>query len=177
VGLAPEVLIARAIEACHNYVLAVSPRSLADTYCLQGLLFALSLNKRIVPVQVAAVPVQHLPEPLQGLPMIDGIAVESSSVAPSSLVSTLLDAADYHQAHTDLLVRALRWERASRQPSLLLQGADLQRYQRWLGTAQGRSPYSPIRLQTFYVAESVRQRRDRMPSSLRRLTGLGRWFD
>ncbi len=157
-----EVVIARATEACDNYVLVLSPRSLADACCLQGLLFALSLNKRIVPLLAETVPTEHLPEPLQTLEMID---LQSASPALGQargdrpLLQTLHHDADYHRAHTQLLVKALAWERQRRDPVLLLTGDRLEFYRRWIALAQGRSHHRPIQLQALYVAESARHRR------------------
>ncbi len=159
----PEVTISRAVEACDNYVLVLSPYALADEFCLQGLLFALSLNKRIVPVLVETVSSDRLPEPLQTLRAIDlrtglrtGRADLTVTDGGRQLLYNLRHGADYHRAHTQLLVKALQWERQRRSPTLLLQGADLVQYQRWLGEAQARSHHQPIQLQALYVAESSR---------------------
>lgn len=158
-GVEAEVVISRATEACDNYVLVLSPRSLADACCLQGLLFALSMNKRIVPLLAETVPTEHLPEPLQTLEMIH---LQSASPAlglsrgDRQLLQTLHHDADYHRTHTQLLVKALAWERQRHDPALLLTGNPLDFYQRWLALAQGRSHHRPIQLQALYVAESVR---------------------
>ncbi|MFQ4135009.1 toll/interleukin-1 receptor domain-containing protein [Nodosilinea sp. PGN35] len=161
-GVDPEVAISRATEACDNFVMVLSPHALADAFCLQGLLFALSLNKRIVPVLVETVPQNHLPEPLQTLSAIDlrtGLRPGEAdlTVAGRQLVHHLHHGADYHRAHTRLLMRALQWERQRRDPTLLLEGDELVQYQRWLWQAQGRSQHQPIRLQALYVAESDRR--------------------
>ncbi len=164
-----EVIIARATEACDSYVLVLSPRSLADACCLQGLLFALSMNKRIVPLLAETVPPERLPEPLQTLEMIDlqGDALALGQTAAGRQMLQILGSdADYHRIHTRLLVKALEWERQQRDPALLLQGDRLTWYQNWLAVAQGRSHHRPIQLQALYVAESARQhsQRDHAPT-------------
>ncbi len=172
----PEVVISRATEACDNYVLVLSPRSLADAGCLQGLLFALSMNKRIVPLLAETVPPEHLPEPLQTLKMIH---LQSASPALGQargdlqLLHTLGCDADYHRTHTHLLVKALAWERQRREPTLLLTGDQLEFYRRWIALNQGRSHYRPIQLQALYVAESARYHGEpnRALGWLRRLLG------
>jgi hypothetical protein len=154
-----ETAISRATEACDNYLLVLSPAAVADDYCLQGLLFALSLNKRIMPLMAEPVALDHLPDPLQALEIIDLQWTQpplSQTPQGHQIVATLHHEADYHQAHTQLLTRALQWERRQRDPALLLQGADLVWYQRWLGGARERSHHGPIYLQSLYVAESVR---------------------
>lgn len=160
----PESTMSRATEACDNYLLVLSPRSLVDVYCLQGLLFALSMNKRIVPVLAETVPKSRLPEPLQTLQTIDLRTTTPPLMQTDPgrrLLQILHHEADYHRAHTQLLVKALHWERHLRDPMLLLQGEELADYQRWLVQANGRSRYQFIQLQALYVAESVRQWGDR----------------
>jgi hypothetical protein len=155
----PESAISRATEACENYLLALSPRSLSDACCLQGLLFALSMNKRIVPLLVETVPADRLPEPLQTLKAIDlrpGLGQGAEGEGISQLLQVLRYGADYYQAHARLMAQALQWERQSRDPALLLRGAELAQYQRWLAVAQRRSQHRPIQLQSLYLAESHR---------------------
>lgn len=171
-GVEPEVVISRATEACDNYVLVLSPRSLADACCLQGLLFALSMNKRIVPLLAETVPTEYLPEPLQTLEMIHLQAV-SPDRSGRQLLQTLSYDAAYHHTHTQLLVKALTWERQLRDPALLLTGNPLDFYQQWLASAQGRSHHRPIQLQMLYVAESARHHSQpsQAPGWLRRWLG------
>jgi hypothetical protein len=154
-----EVAFSRTAEACDNYLLVLSPQSLTDTLCLQGLLFALSMNKRIVPLLAETVALEHLPEPLQTLEIVDLRAITpplDQKPVGCHLLNILRHDADYHQVHTQLLLQALRWERGRRAPALLLQGGDLDWYRRWLDAGMMRSHYRPIYLQTLYVAESAR---------------------
>ncbi len=175
----PEVIISRSAEACDNYVLVLSPYTLADVFCLQGLLFALSLNKRIVPVLIETISAHHLPEPLQTLETID-LRNRSLPLAQTDggrqLLQTLHHAADYHHAHTQLLVRALQWERQQRHPDLLLQGDELAQYQRWLVQANGRSYHRPIQLQILYIAESARHRPSQGNAVALGLSWIRRWL-
>jgi len=159
-----------------TYLLALSPRSLTDTLCLQVLLFAVSLNKRIVPVLIDTVPPNHLPEPLQTLEIIDFRAAgRSLATSPARrLLQTLHHEADYHRTHTQLLVKALQWERQLRDPALLLGGEELAWYQRWLVGARLRSRHCPIQLQTLYVTESTRS--SEQPALAQGLDWLKRWL-
>ena len=174
----PEAALSRATEACDNYVLVLSPRSLTDTLCLQGLLFAVSLNKRIVPVLIDTVPLDRLPEPLQTLKIIDFRAAgRSLGVSPAGqLLQTLRHEADYHRTHTQLLVKALQWDRQLRDPALLLQDQDLAQFQHWLRIANGRSPHRPIQLQRLYVAESARDRSQPGSPAAEEPSWLQRWL-
>jgi hypothetical protein len=178
-GVDPEVTISRATEACDNYVLALSPHALADVFCLQGLLFALSLNKRIVPVLIETVSVHRLPEPLQTLEVID-LRARSFPLARSTggrqLLHTLHLAADYYHDHTQLLMKALQWERQLRDPALLLQGEELAQYQHWLVGANGRLHHRPIQLQNLYVAESARHWASQGSAVAQGIGWLKRWL-
>ncbi len=172
-----ETAISRATEACDNYLLVLSPAALADDHCLQGLLFALSMNKRILPVMAESVALDHLPEPLQALDMLDLPSAPpplSQTTQGRHIVATLHHEADYHQAHTQLLTRALQWERHLRDPGLLLQGAALVWYQRWLFGARDRSHHGPIYLQNLYVVESARH--SDQPSFSQSLDWVKRWL-
>lgn len=175
----PESAISRAAESCDTYLLVLTPRSLVDALCLQGLLFALSMNKRIVPVLAETVPADHLPEPLQTLEAIDlrtSVPPLAQTAEGRRLVQTLHHEADNYQTHTQLLVKALRWERQQRDPALLLKGEDLARYQRWLAEANRRSHPQPIQLQTLYVVESVRHWGDRGDVVTQGTAWLKRWL-
>ncbi|MBE9113069.1 toll/interleukin-1 receptor domain-containing protein [Nodosilinea sp. LEGE 07298] len=177
----PESAVARATEACDNYLLVLTPRALADAICLQGLLFALSMNKRIVPVLAETVSANCLPEPLQTLENIDLRTPLTcpllQSVEGRQLVKRLHHEANYHQTHTQLLVKALQWERQLRDPALLLRGEELAESQRWLAGATRRSHHQPLQLQALYVAESARQWGDRGDTVMQDAGWLKRWFE
>ena len=155
-----ETAVSRATEACDNYVFLLSAQAIHNALCLQGLLFALSMNKRIVPVLLHSVAVEHLPDPLRTMAWLDLRQVShplAASPEGQQLLATLRTDATYHHTHTRLLVQALQWERQHRHPSGLLPKAALQRYRRWLKAAQARQQYRPIYLQELFVAESIRQ--------------------
>ncbi|WOD41714.1 TIR domain-containing protein [Nodosilinea sp. E11] len=175
----PESMMSRVTEASDNYLLVLTPGSLADALCLQGLLFALSMNKRILPVLAETVPTDRLPEPLQTLEAID-LRTSAPSLGDTDggrqLLQTLHHEADYHHTHTQLLVKALRWERQLRDSSLLLRGKELAVYQHWLVGANQRSRYQPLKLQTLYILESTRQWRDRSDAVSQGVDWLKRWL-
>ncbi len=158
-----DIALSRATEACDNYVILLSPNALGHAACLQGLLFALSMNKRIVPVLLSTVDANHLPEPLQGMPWVDLRGVKAplaTTDAGRQLVQILRHEANYHRTHTQLLMAALRWERQHRHVSGLLSPQEARTYQRWLQEAQQRPHHRPIALQELFVTTSLQQ----MPS-------------
>ena len=149
-----EVALSRAIEACDSLVVLLSPRSIRQTLCLQGLLFALSLNKPIVPVLIDAVEPDQLPIPLQRLPCIDlqtAAAPLAKTPAGQQLVEALTHDARYRRAHKLLLVQSLRWERQYRNPCLLLRSTCLNQYSRWLDAAHRHPRYPALRLQRLFI--------------------------
>lgn len=155
-----EAAISRATEACDNYVIVLSPQAMQNASCLQGLLFALSMNKRIVPVLLNTVETQSLPDPLQTLAWVDLRGAKpplGESAAGRQLVQTLRHEADYHRTHTQLLLAALNWERQQRHPDSLLPKADLAFYQRWLTTARQHPHYPPIYLQELFISQHRHQ--------------------
>lgn len=175
----PESVILRGAESCDNYLLVITPRSLTDALCLQGLLFAISMHKRIVPVMAETVPAARLPEPLQTLEAIDlrtTVPPLAQTAEGRQLLHMLHHEANHYQTHTQLLVKALQWERQRRDPALLLRGKELAGYQRWLAETNRRSQPQPIQLQTLYVAESARLRGDRGDVITQGIGWLKRWL-
>lgn len=158
--LALEASISRAVEACDNYVILISPQAMEHTFCLQGLLFALSMNKRVVPVMVETTALEHLPEPLQTLDWVD-LRPVSVSLAQGQgkggrhLLRILRHEAAYHHTHKQLLASALSWERQGRSPEQLMGEDDLTSYLPWLTAALQRPSYGPIQLQTLFVVASL----------------------
>jgi hypothetical protein len=179
-----ETAISRATEACDNYVILLSPNAIHDTACLQGLLFALSMNKRIVPVLLTPVAAEHLPDPLQAMAWIDlGGATYPLTESPigQQLLDSLSDQTHYHRTHTRLLMAALRWERQQRHPSGLLDKGEARAYQRWLTVARQQPRYRPIYLQELFVAESLRHpavasSRDWRPSASQGMAQMKSWL-
>jgi hypothetical protein len=155
-----ESAISRATEACDNYVILLSPQAIHNAACLQGLLFAISLNKRVVPVLLTTVETNQLPEPLQAMDWVDlrgATAPLSQTAAGYHLLQILHSEAQYHRFHTRLLTAALTWERQQRHPSCLLSTQEGRIAYRWLLTARQRQRYRPIYLVELFVVESVQQ--------------------
>ena len=163
-----ETAVSRATEACDNYIFLLSANAIHNALCLQGLLFALSMNKRIVPILLHSIDVEHLPDPLRTMTWLDlrqASPTLASSAEGQQLLTTLRADATYHHTHTRLLVQALQWERQQRHPSGLLPKAAIHRYRRWLKAAQARQQYRPIYLQELFLAESIRQAEGKTPAT------------
>jgi CHASE2 domain-containing sensor protein len=158
-----EVAVSRATEACDNCVLLLTPNWLQSALCLQVLIFAVSMNKRIVPLLVQPTPAEKLPDPLQGLKPLNfcrPVLPLADSEEGQHLIHGLNQEAEYHRRHKLLLLQSLQWERQRRNPSLLLRGSQLANYQTWLAEANQRQQYQPLRLQKLFMAESLNHAAD-----------------
>jgi WD40 repeat protein len=159
-GLDLQAAINRGIEEADNIVYLISPAAVQSEFCQQEMAYAVSLNKRIVPILVATVEPSQIPAALRNLQYIDltnNILETDYQQDESQLIRVLHENAAYHEAHKILLAKALKWERQSRNPSILLRGYNLRHAEDWLKGAEHRSQQSPIPLQATFINESLRQ--------------------
>ncbi|NET59648.1 MAG: TIR domain-containing protein [Symploca sp. SIO2E6] len=155
-----EDAINRGIEQADNLIFLLSPDSLTSKYCQQELNYALSLNKRIIPVLVRETDPKQIPDTLRSLQYIDltdNVKEEYYYQDESQLLKILRQDEEYHQQHKMLLVKALKWERQQGNPSILLRGYNLRYAQVWLKLAQQKALYSPSPLHEEFIAQSLRQ--------------------
>ncbi len=159
-GEAFEEAIKRGIEEADNVVYLLSPDSLKSEYCQQELEYALSLNKRIIPILVRETPFIQVPPALRDLQYIDlsdNVREEDYQLDESQLLRILRQDADYYNEHKMLLTKAFKWERQHRNPSILLRGYNLDHAKAWLKVAKSRKQHPPTALQEELIAESLRQ--------------------
>lgn len=152
--------IAQGIEGADNLVFLLSPESVRSERCLEELSYALSLNKRVIPVLTENLGLATIPAALNNVQLIEISAANgplATQAGSRQLIATLRQDAAYLRAHKLLLVAALKWERQRRNPSVLLRGGELRQAQDWLKAAQSRPRYAPVELQTQFVAESLTQ--------------------
>ena len=162
-GVDFKAAIERGIEATNTLVYLLSPESLRSPWCQQELAYALALNKHIVPVLIKPVPLDTLPDVLKGLQFVDLTPQDptTTELLPGrSLLNALRQDAAYYQTHKTLLVKALKWERQLRNPSILLQGQTLRALAAWLTVAQTRSQHPPLPLQVEFIEASLEQPTD-----------------
>jgi hypothetical protein len=120
------------IEGADTFVFVITPASARSEMCRKELAHAELHNKRLVPVLRADVETGSLPEGLASREWV--LLRESDDLADGSrrLDTALNTDLEWVRAHTRLLVRAIEWERASRDTSLTLRGQDLQKAEGWL---------------------------------------------
>lgn len=153
--------IQRAIESAEVMLILLSPATVGDRACLEQLDYAVSLNKRVLPLHCRTVAPDHLPPTLKDGQWIDFRKRDGFFMSFGELMRSL-DADPQHvRNHTRLLTKAIDWDRTGREESYLLRGKDLLQAQEWLQQAKGKSP-APIPLQVEYITASQEQPRRRV---------------
>jgi CHASE2 domain-containing sensor protein len=154
-----QTAIAQGIEGADNIVVLLSAQSVRSARCLDELTYALSLNKRVIPVLTEDLDAAAIPAVLHNVQLLAINAKEhlASQAGSRQLIATLRQDAAYLRTHKLLLVAALKWERQRRNPSVLLRGGELRQAQDWLKAAQTRPRYAPVERQAQFVAESLTQ--------------------
>jgi len=159
-GEAFEVAIKRGIEQADNLVYLLSPDVVNSSYCQQELNYALSLNKRIIPVLVRETPAEQIPHALRDLQYIDltdNVKEEDYLLDESQLLKILRRDEAYYNEHKVLLTKALKWKQQHENPSILLRGYNLRSAQAWLKVANKRTQHVPTPLIEEYITNSLRQ--------------------
>ena len=159
-GVAFQQAINRGVEEADNLVYLLSPAALQSAYCQREIDYALSLNKRIIPLLAGATNLAQAPAVLQDLQYIDltdNVEAADYQQDESQLLRILHQESAYYEAHKILLAKALKWERQKRNPCILLRGYNLRQYETWLKMAKQREQHRPTPLQEAFVAASLRQ--------------------
>jgi WD40 repeat protein len=196
-GTAFEEEINKGIEGANNFVYLISPEALQSSYCYLELTHAFATNKRIIPLLIEKTDIELIPSQLQKLQFIDLTEYEDWEKYRSSIDKLLKELnrdAAYHESHKVLLVKALKWQHQTHNPSVLLRGYNLQHFEAWLKVAKQRKESPPLPLQEEFIIASLNQHKpsslevfisySRADSDLARrlneaLTSLGKltWFD
>jgi WD40 repeat protein len=145
------------IERSDAFLFIVSTHSLRSEPCLGEFEYAMSLNKRLIPVCLdeAAVDMDK-PETLADLDWTMMRPDDDFDQAVDRVARGLDTDLDVARAHTRILVRARAWEQADRRTSPLLRGEELRAAEAWLlRAASGVSP-QPTELQREFIAASRR---------------------
>ncbi|MEM7773227.1 MAG: toll/interleukin-1 receptor domain-containing protein, partial [Cyanobacteria bacterium P01_A01_bin.37] len=152
--------INRGIEQADTVVYLLSPDSQSSEYCRHELEYALSLNKRVIPILICPTEPELIPDELQSLQYID-LTKDRDAIAYQNenarLIKVLNEDASYFEAHKIFLSQAIKWEQGDCNPSMLLQGYNLTHAITWHKTAQLRSQYQPTPLQDEFIRMSQRQ--------------------
>ncbi|HEY9613418.1 toll/interleukin-1 receptor domain-containing protein, partial [Allocoleopsis sp.] len=159
-GEAFEEAIKRGSEQADNVVYLLSPDSVKSYFTRQELDYALSLNKRIIPVLVREISSESIPNALRDLHYVDltdNVKEEDYHLDESQLLRILQQDEAYYNEHKVLLTKALKWKRQHENPSILLRGYNLRSAQSWLNVAKKRTLHQPTPLMEEFIDESLRQ--------------------
>jgi WD40 repeat protein len=159
-GTAFEEEINKGIEGADNFVYLISPEALQSSYCYLELAHAFATNKRIIPLLIEKTDIELIPSQLQKLQFIDLTEYEDREKYRSSIDKLLKELnrdAAYHESHKVLLVKALKWQQQTHNPSVLLRGYNLQHFEAWLKVAKQRTESPPLPLQEEFITASLNQ--------------------
>ncbi|MEO0458380.1 MAG: TIR domain-containing protein, partial [Cyanobacteria bacterium P01_A01_bin.114] len=173
------------IEKAHCFLFIISPHSVNSPYCTKEIERAVQLNKRIFPImhveeigyslwkernpgksrdrwQLYKARGRHssLPNMHPSIRKINWVfaRAESDGFKVAGLVELIHRHADYVHLHTELLIKALAWDRHQRQAAYLLMGEERLNAQTWL-TRQFENeqpPCLPTVLQAAFITESTK---------------------
>jgi len=151
------------IEQNDTFLFVLSPDSLASEWCGKELAHAEENKKRIMPVVCRDVDLAHVPSALGHLNWLFMRTSDPFAQALDKLDTAITTDLDWVKAHSWLLQRAGRWDRAGRNASLLMRGKELQEADGWLAQAsinRSKRP-TPVQLQADYIIASRRTQRTR----------------
>lgn len=175
------------IEKSHNFIFIIAPHSVNSPYCAKEIALALKYNKRIIPIlhveeisystwktrnpngddtqwkaYRAAGRHSSFPRLHPGIGKINWLNarenIDNLPEAINKLVSLCRHHEDYVHQHTELLIRALTWERRHNQASYLLMGEERLRAQTWLMKefTNEQPPCLPSLVQAEFITESIK---------------------
>ncbi|RKZ75139.1 MAG: hypothetical protein DRR19_29535, partial [Candidatus Parabeggiatoa sp. nov. 1] len=107
----------KSIASADNFLLVLSPASVASVYCECEINHAAQLGKRIITVLHRDISGNPMPNALQSLPWLDfnNTAFEKAFLA---LIEILERQTDYVHQHTEILTHALHWQQNQRPPNI-----------------------------------------------------------
>jgi hypothetical protein len=154
--------IEKAIEEADIFLFLLSPDSAKSKVCKQEIEHAAKNGKRLIPVVVRDVNAEETPSEIQPLNWIFLRENDNFSDAFGKLMTAIKTDYEWVQTHRQLQVKALEWERSSKENSFLLRGKELQDAEFQLAANSSKEPI-PTNLQREYVFSSkqaiIRQRR------------------
>jgi hypothetical protein len=147
--------IEKGIEETDVFLFLISPDSAKSKVCKQEIESAVKNGKRLIPVVVQETEAGVALSELEHLNYIYFRENDDFQTSLTKLLTAIHTDYDWIQVHSRLQVRALEWERNSKENSFLLRGKDLQDAEAQLNVNSQKEPY-PTRLQLGYVAQSAK---------------------
>lgn len=141
------------IDRSDNFVLLVSPRSVASPWCAREVEAAAARNKRLIPVLVEPTDPASLPPLMAARQWIDCATDFDAGLA--RLIKALDRDLAYVHEHTRLLGRAIDWK--SGRGGLLTRG-ELAPAERWLAGAQAEPAPTPLHAELIVTSRRAATR-------------------
>jgi hypothetical protein len=157
------------IEKAHNFVFIISPHSVNSPYCLKEILLAIKRGKRIIPIlhvepkdnyhklhpKIAKINWVYIREQFdENMPQHEWKAIDDYEKGLSNLLALFEFEKDYVQKHTELLDKAIGWEKNAKPTELLLVGTEREAAQNWLLQEYSQYPCEPTALHAEFITES-----------------------
>lgn len=145
--------IQKGIEEVDIFLFLLSPDSAISNICRKEIGHAVANGKRLIPVVIRDVKTEEAPPELRLLNWI--FLRESDNFADGfgTLMTAIKTDYEWVQTHRQLQVKALEWDRASKENSFLLRGKELRDAESQLAANLLKEPY-PTDLQLGYVTHS-----------------------
>lgn len=147
------------IEQSDNFIFVISPNSVASKYCKDEAEYAIKHRKRLAPILHRDGFDENLMlSALRDTHWLKFQPDDHFDQAVQTLVKALNTDLDYVKFHTQLLVKAIEWNREMRDESLLLRGKSLQQAEQWLAASQELEPKPSGRHREYIRASQARQK-------------------
>ena len=128
------------VEGARAFVFVLSPDAVASQVCRQEIEHAAVSHKRLIPLVCREVEAQTVPETLGKLNWIFLREQDDFEKGLDTLLTAVDTDLEWVDAHTNLLQKAVEWDRKGRDQSLLLRGAELGKAEAWLAQSGGKEP-------------------------------------
>jgi len=142
------------IEEADAFLFLISPDSVSSEVCGDELEHAVANGKRILPIIIRDPEIDSVPKVLSKLNWIflrDG--QDDFDEAIEETRETIQTDYEWLQFHTELQVKALKWQRSKGEKSLLLRGKELEDAESIMGLKAGLEP-RPVDLQREFLVQS-----------------------
>lgn len=163
------------IEDADNFIYFISEKSILDEQCIADLDYAISLNKRIVPLLIEKINKKKLPEQIRKVQLIDftdniepeeNLPIGIKSDFEKDIDNILLKLEEdslYYNRHKVWLSSALKWEREGNNPGVLLNGHQLQEGINWLKIGKKRKEQKPLEIHADFLNASEEESPNTVP--------------
>jgi WD40 repeat protein len=158
-----------AIEAAGVVLFILSPDWVASEVSQRELQYAVTMQKKIVPIVYRDVDHKVINPALAELNWIFARATDNPVQSFQQILFAIDTDLDFWSAGSDLLVKARQWEQGNRRSAYTLRGEPLRRAEQWLASSANKRP-GPNALQIEYITAGRRSAAARQRITIGALT-------